>query len=628
MNERIFISYKRDDKDVVFKIKDDIESNVGVKCWIDLDGIESDAQFVNVIINAIDEAEIFLFMYSKKHTEITDFENDWTVREINYAQTKKKRIIFLNIDNTSLSDWFVMMFGLKQQVDVCSDVAMKKLYVDLRKWLSIESDVKKEYNQESRNEVIYKIRVNRSSMLYIDDEEIKLLEANKIAKISLSEGEYWRKVVAVDDANIYDEKELILYGSSKLDNIVLDCGDLDKDIKSNANVVRDDVEKQYKKWKQLFEKKEYAKAMEYLKASADGNDLEALSDLAYQLFRGTIYSKDLKAAELYARRGAELGDDGCQLWLGQILKEIGRAEEALVWLIKSAEQGQGWSQYIVGEMYENGEGTEKNIDKAIYWYRLSAKNHFNAYHKDAELALCRLRVKVYNDGEYMQLVKQSHVFPHRTAKEMYDLEGVYWKFHKEPQKFAALLIAAEKGYPHAQEDLGKILVSQEARELGIYDELKSKEWLAKSVIGYKEYIKDLNNKIQGGDANAMYEMADIYKYGKCGINKDIVCAEKYYKMGAELGHQGSQLWYGQIMRECGRKEEALIWLIKSAEQGQGWAAYLVGEMYEKGEGTLSDLKKAIEWYNKSAITTNFYAKEAKKALKRLGMPIPEQKDDN
>ena len=63
--DRIFISYKRDDKDVVFKIKNDIEKHVGEKCWIDLDGIESDAQFVNVIINAIDEAEIFLFMYSK-----------------------------------------------------------------------------------------------------------------------------------------------------------------------------------------------------------------------------------------------------------------------------------------------------------------------------------------------------------------------------------------------------------------------------------------------------------------------------------------------------------------------------------------------------------------------------------
>lgn len=55
---RIFISYKRKDKDKVFKIKEHIESALGEKCWIDLDGIESDAQFKNVIINAINDCEV------------------------------------------------------------------------------------------------------------------------------------------------------------------------------------------------------------------------------------------------------------------------------------------------------------------------------------------------------------------------------------------------------------------------------------------------------------------------------------------------------------------------------------------------------------------------------------------
>lgn len=140
MNERIFISYKREDKDVVFKIKDNIEKHVGEKCWIDLDGIESDAQFVNVIINAIDDTDVFLFMYSKKHAEITDFETDWTIREINYAQLERKRIVLLNIDGSSLSKWFKMMYGLKQQVDVNSVFAMNKLYVDLAKWLGKDAE--------------------------------------------------------------------------------------------------------------------------------------------------------------------------------------------------------------------------------------------------------------------------------------------------------------------------------------------------------------------------------------------------------------------------------------------------------------------------------------------------------
>ena len=47
---RIFISYKRADKDKVFELKEKIEAATGEKCWIDLDGIESDAQFVNIIM--------------------------------------------------------------------------------------------------------------------------------------------------------------------------------------------------------------------------------------------------------------------------------------------------------------------------------------------------------------------------------------------------------------------------------------------------------------------------------------------------------------------------------------------------------------------------------------------------
>ena len=134
---QIFISYKRDDLDMVWSIKDIIEKHTGENCWIDLDGIESDAQFANVIIKAINQAKVFLFMYSSKHTEIEDYENDWTIREINFAQKKKKRIVFVNIDGSKLTDWFELIFGTKQQINAKSSKAMKKLCSDIQKWLSV-----------------------------------------------------------------------------------------------------------------------------------------------------------------------------------------------------------------------------------------------------------------------------------------------------------------------------------------------------------------------------------------------------------------------------------------------------------------------------------------------------------
>lgn len=144
MKERnlIFISYKRNDKDKVFKIKDYIETNIGVRCWIDIDGIESDAQFANVIIKAINEAYVFLFMYSSSHTEIEDYDKDWTVREISFAQKKNKRIVFINIDRSPLTDWFELIFGIKQQVDALSDDAMQKLCRDLKKWVENRGEEK------------------------------------------------------------------------------------------------------------------------------------------------------------------------------------------------------------------------------------------------------------------------------------------------------------------------------------------------------------------------------------------------------------------------------------------------------------------------------------------------------
>ena len=148
--ERIFISYKRKDTERVFAIKNKIENATGEKCWIDLDGIESDAQFADVIINAINEAEIFLFMYSKSHTKIIDHKKDWTIREISFASKKDKRIVFVNIDNTPLTDWFELMFGTTQQIDATDPDKLENLNKDLCKWLGITPNTIHKESKETK----------------------------------------------------------------------------------------------------------------------------------------------------------------------------------------------------------------------------------------------------------------------------------------------------------------------------------------------------------------------------------------------------------------------------------------------------------------------------------------------
>lgn len=133
---RIFISHKNDDKPIVIPLVEKIEKSTNELCWIDLEGIESDAQFVDVICKAINDCDVFLFMYTQRVAATTDFQSDWMSREINYAEKRHKRIVIVNMDRSSLNDHYELLYGTKQQVDIHNEVRLKKLFSDLKKWLN------------------------------------------------------------------------------------------------------------------------------------------------------------------------------------------------------------------------------------------------------------------------------------------------------------------------------------------------------------------------------------------------------------------------------------------------------------------------------------------------------------
>lgn len=124
---RIFISYKRADKEKVFKIKDQIESALGEKCWIDVDGIESDA-FSQITLNAIEDASIVLFFYGK------DTENSqWQRREIEYAKANGKPVIPIIIDEVPEDSWYKIHFDnsllIKYADERCAELILKKNFI-------------------------------------------------------------------------------------------------------------------------------------------------------------------------------------------------------------------------------------------------------------------------------------------------------------------------------------------------------------------------------------------------------------------------------------------------------------------------------------------------------------------
>lgn len=189
MHKPIFISYKRADKTRVFEIKDFIQSQTGISCWIDLDGIESDAQFASVIIKAINECELFLFMYSEKHGMIVDYENDWTIRELCFAQSKNKRIVFINIDGCKLTDWFDLIFGTKQQIDACDDGMLMKLCIDISYWFGYENDS----NSLGKEENI-EISPNKYSIIDVNKIARESLEKDNLETILKQQNTSWKSL--------------------------------------------------------------------------------------------------------------------------------------------------------------------------------------------------------------------------------------------------------------------------------------------------------------------------------------------------------------------------------------------------------------------------------------------------
>ena len=131
MEREIFISYSRHDLKRVKVVKEEIERETGVECWMDLEGIESsNPNFVKAIVTGIVECKVFIFMLSEK-SQISDY----ALGEIDLARNEKKEIVFINIDGCLLTREFRLVYGRSNIISWNNEAEHDKLLRDLKKWL-------------------------------------------------------------------------------------------------------------------------------------------------------------------------------------------------------------------------------------------------------------------------------------------------------------------------------------------------------------------------------------------------------------------------------------------------------------------------------------------------------------
>ena len=127
----IFISYSRKNKDVVLRIKDEIE-RLGLTCWIDLSDIPCGTEsFKKKVIPGIKHARIaFLFFLS---TESQSSEN--AVKEINFAKNRAKtRVVLVRFNDDEMTDDFFFDYQDADIIDWRVPEQKEKLLRDLMSW--------------------------------------------------------------------------------------------------------------------------------------------------------------------------------------------------------------------------------------------------------------------------------------------------------------------------------------------------------------------------------------------------------------------------------------------------------------------------------------------------------------
>ena len=134
MEREIFISYSRHDIDKVKLIKDELEDTLHVECWMDLEGIESShPNFVKAIVSGIVECKVFIFMLSKYSQT-----SNYALGEIDLAKNENKEIVFVNIDDCSLTREFRLVYGRSNILRWNNKSEHNKILRDLSRWLRRE----------------------------------------------------------------------------------------------------------------------------------------------------------------------------------------------------------------------------------------------------------------------------------------------------------------------------------------------------------------------------------------------------------------------------------------------------------------------------------------------------------
>lgn len=223
--------------------------------------------------------------------------------------------------------------------------------------------------------------------------------------------------------------------------------------------------------------------------------------------------------------------------------------------------GRGFAQYALGKKYRDGQGVERNIQKAVELFTLAAKqgNSFAAFALE----------KMYLSDD--------------PALSRNVAAALKW-----------ITNAAEHGNQFAQYYLGKLLLK--GTDDISQDTNSALRWLLASV--------------EQGNVHAEYALAMAYLKGE-SVPKDSLKAMELLKRASSREHHFAQYQLGKLLLQGEDVPKDVVaavhWLTASAMHGNQYAQYALGKLYLLGKGVEKDKDRAAKWFQMAANQGNEYA---------------------
>lgn len=274
-----------------------------------------------------------------------------------------------------------------------------------------------------------------------------------------------------------------------------------------------------------------------------------------ELFDDILLRRDKEYAEKVfeeVKLCADNGDAKCMNAIGRFYNYGLVVEQdylnALQWFNQASLHNYLPGIFNIATMYANGQGVERDIEKAICTARLLEKK--------SPILFYAVLGDIYLEDEKYTLSLENY----QKAAEMGDAVSEYY--------FGAYLYEGE--YCEANETLG---------------------------------IKYIQSSAKKGVRAANLALARLYEMGyvDAGIKQSNSLAVKYYKIAARKGDKEAQLKLAEIYKEglLGVKKnakESFSWYLILAESGDTSVAFNVAYSYAEGIGIENDYEEAVKWY--------------------------------